>query len=113
MVYTCLKQLGIESSNVHSTRLKEQLLAQMPKLESYRKGLDLLIAFHKDIGPILSQASNYSEAIILSKAANILHNHTLDHKSKLNGDFHEGCIDDSISPMLLQFVCMVLTLNHS
>lgn len=66
-----LKQLGVESPNVHSNRLKDQLLAQMPELESHKKGRDVLLAFRNDIGP---QASNYSEAIILSKAASILRN---------------------------------------
>ena len=31
----------------------------------------------------------------------------INHKSKFNGNFDEQCIDDSISPKLLQFVCMI------
>ena len=108
-----LEQLGVESLNVHSNRLKDQLIAQMPELESHRKGRDSLLTFKKDIGPVISQASDYSDTIILSKAASILRNQMINHKSKLNGNFDEQCIDDSISPKLLQFVCMVLTLNHS
>ena len=63
-----LEQLGVQSSNVHSNRLKDKLMAQMPELESHRKGRDVLLAFKEDIGPVLSQASDYSDAIILSKA---------------------------------------------
>jgi hypothetical protein len=39
----------------------------MPELESYTKGheVHVLLAFHKDVGHVLSKASDYSEAIIL------------------------------------------------
>ena len=97
----------MQSSNVHSNRLKDKLMAQMPELESHRKGRDVLLAFKEDIGPVLSQASDYSDAIILSKAASFLRNQIIKHKSKFNGNFDEQCIDDSIPPILLQFVCMI------
>ena len=102
-----LEQLGVQSSNVHSNRLKDKLMAQMPELESHRKGRGVLLAFKEDIGPVLSQASDYSDAIILSKAASFLRNQIINHKSKFNGNFDEQCIDDSIPPILLQFVCMI------
>ena len=54
-----LEQLGMESPNVHSNRLKDQLIAQMPELESHKKGRDLLLAFKKDIGPVISQVYQY------------------------------------------------------
>ena len=57
-----LEQLGVQSSNVHSNRLKDKLMAQMPELESHRKGRNVLLAFKEDIGPVLSQASDYSDA---------------------------------------------------
>ena len=102
-----LEQLGVESPNVHSIRLKDQLIAQMPELESHRKGRDLLLALKKDICSVISQASDYSDAITISKAASSLRNQMVNHKSKFNGNFDEQCIDDSISPKLLQFVCMI------
>ena len=49
-----LEQLGVESSNIRSNRLRDQLMTQMPELESYRKGRDVVIAFREDIGPVLS-----------------------------------------------------------
>ena len=89
----------MQSSNVHSNRLKDKLMAQMPELESHRKGRDVLLAFKEDIGPVLSQASDYSDAIILSKAASFLRNQIINHKSKFNGNFDEHYIDDSIPPI--------------
>jgi hypothetical protein len=71
-----LEQLGMKTPDVNSTRLKEKLLAEIPELESHKKGRGILLAFKK--GAALSQASNYSEAIILAKAAKILRGHMID-----------------------------------
>ena len=42
-----LIQLGVEALNTHKSRLKEQLLACMPELESFLKGREVLLAFAK------------------------------------------------------------------
>ena len=102
-----LEQLGVEAPYVNSTRLKEKLLAEIPELEAHKQGKHVLLAFQKDVGLTLSQASDYSEAIILGKAAKILRRHMLDHKSTFDGTFHEGYIEQAIPPSLLQFVGMV------
>ena len=102
-----LEQLGVEAPYVNSTRLKEKLLAEIPELAAHKQGKHVLLAFQKDVGLALSQASDYSEAIILGKAAKILRRHMLDHKSTFDGTFHEGCIEQAIPPSLLQFVGMV------
>ena len=74
----------------------------------HKQGRDVLLAFQKDVGFVLSEASDYySEAIILGKAANILRRHMLDHKSTFDGTFHEGCIEQAIPLTLLQFVAML------
>ena len=57
------EQLGMKTPDVNSAGLKEK---------TDKKGRDILLAFKKDIDAALSQASNYSEAIILAKAAKIL-----------------------------------------
>ena len=88
-----LEQLGVEAPNVNSTRLKETLLAEIPELEAHKQGKRVLLAFQKDVGLALSQVSDYSEAIILDKAAKILRRHMLDHKSTFDGIFNEGCIE--------------------
>ena len=59
-----LEQLGVNAPDVNPTRLKEQRLSEIPELEAHKQ---------KDVGFVLSEASDYySEAIILAKAANIL-----------------------------------------
>eukprot|EP00058_Branchiostoma_floridae_P021206 XP_002606696.1 hypothetical protein BRAFLDRAFT_72537 [Branchiostoma floridae] len=101
-----LQQLGMETPDVNCTRLKDKLLAELPELEAHKKGRDVLLAFRKDVGFSLSQASNYTDAMTLAKAATILRRHMLDHKFSFEGTFHEG-IENAIPPSLLQFVGMI------
>jgi len=61
-----LEQLGVDSPDVNSTRLKKQLLSHIAELETHQKGRDVLIAFKNYIGSILADASKYGEAIQLS-----------------------------------------------
>jgi len=55
--------------------------------EAHKQGGDVRFSFKHDIGLALSQASDYSEAIILGKAAKILRKKMLDHQSTFNGTF--------------------------
>ena len=96
----------MKTPDVNSTRLKEKLLAEIPEFESH-KGRDILLAFKKDIGAILSQASNYSAVIILAKAAKILRGHMIDHKSAFTGTFQERYVEYAIPSTFLQFVCII------
>ena len=91
-----LDQLGVHSPTVNSTRLKEKLLAEIPELTAHKQGRDVLLAFQKDVGLALSQASEDSEALIMAKAAKILRRHILDHQSRFDETFHEGCIKEAI-----------------
>jgi hypothetical protein len=102
-----LDQLERKTPDVNSTRLKEKLLAEIPELESIKKGRNILLAFKKYIGAAFSQASIYSEAIILVKTATILPGHTIDHESAFAGTFHEEYVEYAIPSTLLQFVCMI------
>ena len=70
--------------------------------------MDVLLAFQKDVGFVLSEAFDYySEAIILGKAANILRRHMLGHKTTIDGTFHEGCIELAVPVTLLLHVAML------
>ncbi|RXN31429.1 hypothetical protein ROHU_004760 [Labeo rohita] len=102
-----LKQFGTDLPDVNATRLKERLLAEIPGLVAYKKGRDILLAFEKDVGPVLSEASSDADAIILAKAAQILRRHMVNHKSKFEGKLYESSVHDSFPPALLQFVCMI------
>ena len=41
---------GVETPNVHPTRLKENMLVEMPIPDSHQNGLDILLAFYNDVG---------------------------------------------------------------
>ncbi len=73
---TRLQQLGVEQhDSVHSTRLKNRILAHFPDLAAHKEGYDVLLAFNKDLGAALhvSLDQDYDdEAICLARAANIV-----------------------------------------
>ena len=101
-----LNQFGIQH-DVHSTRLKERILEEIPELEAHKSGRDILLAFAKDVGSVLSQATDYSEALILNKAAKILRRQMINQEFAFGGRFYDGCVEDSLPPALLEFICMI------
>ena len=102
-----LQQLGVQVPAVTSTRLKDKLLKELPELEAHKKGRDVLLAFQDDVGVALSDSCDYSDAIILAKAAKILRRHMPGHKSTVDGTFNMDSSADAVPPSLLQFVGMV------
>lgn len=97
----------IDTPDVNSIRLKDRLLAEISELEASRMGRYVLLALKKNIGPVLSDASNLSDAIILATAAKILQRQMVDHICKFDGIVHDSSVTDSVPPALRQFVCMI------
>ena len=62
-----LEQLEIDSPSVNKTRLKEKLLTEIPEFEAHKKGRSVLLALQKDVALALSQASEYSDVLVLAK----------------------------------------------
>ena len=60
-----LAQLGVAEPNVNATRLKERILFHAPEVEAYKSGRDVIIAFQKDIGPVLSSDTMIYDKVIL------------------------------------------------
>ena len=102
-----LQQFGPLSQDINTTRLKEHLLEQIPELEAHRRGRDILLAFRKDVSSVLSQGSEFTEALVLTKVAKILRHHMLDFKTKFDGMMCEGSVEDAVPATLVQFVCMI------
>ena len=70
-----LNKLGLDQVQVHTTRLKDRLLAAIPDLRSQTEGRDILLIYDEDIGKALKQACNDdcdSDALILAKASQII-----------------------------------------
>lgn len=100
-----LAQLGVVEPNVNATRLKERILFHVPEVEAYKSGRDVIIAFQKDIGPVLSSDTmNYDEAILISKTAGILRKKMLQCSSSFNGKFDSQYLNSSVPPELQHFV---------
>ena len=92
---------------VHYTRLKEQVIARIPELEADKKGRDIILAFKEDIGPMPSDACSYRNAIILSKAADILWKEMLKHRTKFSNEKNDFGVA-AIPPSLIEFVCSIV-----
>ena len=95
-----LAQLGVEvSGRVHSSDLKERLLANVPGLQAHKKGRDIFLAFNDEVATALQQVCERdfdNEAMTLLEATRIIRRDMLDTKSKLNGTFNDSCQQESV-----------------
>ena len=57
---TRLRQLGAMVTNIiHTTRLKDRLLSELPDLGAYSQGRDTILLFEKNVGPALMKACDH------------------------------------------------------
>ena len=70
-----LEELGVSiEKRIHSTRLKNRILAQFDDISSHNEGKEVLLVFQRDIGAAVASAASIDyddEGIILAKAAQI------------------------------------------
>ena len=79
-------------------------------MRAQKKGRDVLLAFEDDNGPALAKACEFdsdSDAIHLARAAKIVRDHMFEEAKPFTG-FTEGCQKESVSPLLLVLVNMIL-----
>jgi len=64
-LYTArMEQLGVKhDSRVHSTRLKERVLAHFPDMREEQRGRDVLLVFTDDLGDALARLANWTEML--------------------------------------------------
>ena len=107
-----LAQLGVElSGRVHSTSLKDRILANVPGLQAHKKGRDIYQAFNDEVATALQQACERAfdnEAITLLKKTMIIRRDIMDMKSKFNGSFTDGCQQESVPESLKILIGMIL-----
>ena len=106
-----VQKLGIDEVQVHTTRLKNWILAAITDLRSYNEGREVLLAFDQDIGAALKQACNEdfdSEALILAKASNIIRRDIFKLKQCFDGQFLPDCQEKSIPSTRTALVNMIL-----
>ena len=52
-----LIELGVDlTGRIHSTDLKNRILANVPGLNAYKQGRDVMLSFYDDIGHVLRDA---------------------------------------------------------
>ena len=108
-----LQQLGVTiNGRVHSTELKNGILASIDDLTSYRKGRDVFLVFNSDIGSALVNACEIDyddEAAILAKAATIVQRDSLnENKTEFDGKFDEKSQQEYVPQSLKTLVAMTL-----
>ena len=105
-----MEQLGVQlDTKVHSTRLKQRLLAQFPDMRAHTKGRDIMMAF-EDVGAALAKACELhsdSDAVHLAHAAQIVRRHMFGEAKPFTG-FLEGCQEESVPPLLVALVSMIV-----
>ena len=108
-----LEQLGVDGhARVHTSRLKDRLLTQVPQLEAYKQGRDVLIAFKEDVGLAFQRASyeesTDTEGVYVARAAKIVRKDMLKLKNSVDGSFQTTCQEDSVPSSLLCLVNVIL-----
>ena len=94
---------------VHSTRLKQNTLSD--SRHASKEGREVLLVFNKDVGVVLRQVckSNYdSDALHLSKVAQIVRRDMLKPQKAFEGSFTAKCQDQSVPYSLKSLVSMIL-----
>ena len=106
-----MEQLGAKrAGRVHTTRLKQRLLAHFPNMCSQHQGHDDLLAFIEDLGNALAKACELDrdlDGVHMARAAQIVRRHIIGDAKAFNG-FPAGCQQDSMPAMLLALVSMIL-----
>ena len=108
-----LENLGAPvSDRVHSTELKNRILANLSDVQAQKPSRDVLLAFKADVSIALQQVCmpDYDdEAMILSRAAKIIRRDIFNAPSSgYNGNFDQQCQQDSIPVSLATLVAMIL-----
>lgn len=105
-----LEQLGATVGNrVHTTRLKNRLLSQLPDLTAYTQGRDTLLTFQDDTGDAFKKACDHdSDAMHLVRAAQVVRREMFATKFNFDGSFHPNCQKESAPTSLLALVNMIL-----
>ena len=99
------------SSYVHSIRLKERLMADVPGLQAHTKDKEVLLAYENDISSALFKAYDSkidSDTLILAKAAKIAQKELFEKNVQFDGTFSNECLLNVVSPSLFALTTMIL-----
>lgn len=86
------------------TRLKNKLLSEIPELKAFHKGREVLLVLEKDVGPALVSACDYTDAMYLAKASDIVRREMFTEHPAFSGHFNRDYIVDSVPRCLVELV---------
>lgn len=89
------------------TRLKNKLLSEIPELKAFHKEREVLLVFEKDVGPALVSACDYTDAMYLAKASEIVRREMFIEHPAFSGHFNRDYIIDSVPRCLVELVSMI------
>ena len=104
MYQSRLIQMGTAEARPNSTRLKEALTTIVPGLQAHVEGRNILLMFEEDVGHGIHAACNQtmeSDAVILTKAAEIVRRDMFDNRYEFNGSFQEDCQKECVPNNLM------------
>lgn len=70
------------------TRLKNKLLSEIQELKAFYKGREVLLVLEKDVGPALVSACDYTDAMYLAKASDIVRREMFTEHPAFSGHFN-------------------------
>jgi hypothetical protein len=107
-----LRHLGVEvTGRIHSSDLKDRILANVPGIRAYKQGRDVLLSFDDDVGFALMNSSVDNcddEAICLAKAAQLIRRDVLGMQATFDGSFSKGCQEQAVPKSLVALIAMVM-----
>lgn len=89
------------------TRLKNKLLSEIPELKAFHKGREVLLVLEKDVGPALVSACDYTDAMYLAKASDIVRREMFTEHPAFSGHFNRDYIVDSVPRCLVELKSMI------
>ena len=109
-----LQYLGADkktTQSVNVTRLKEQIIREIPALKVQRDGRCVILTLEEDIGRALVECSQntwHDEGIILSKAAKIVRKFLLVNEEKFDGDLSSEKQKGSVPLPLVNLISLII-----
>ena len=91
---------------VHSTKLKEKLLAHIPGLVAHKKGKLSALMLDDGVGIATSEDSDDTKFICLALAAKIIRDCMFINDEQFQGSFN--CLENSVPVSLVSLIRMIL-----
>ena len=105
------QQFSYGQTTIHSTRLKNRILASVPDLQAFQQGRDILLAFNNEIGVVLGKVFDSDaddDAKHLARAAAIVRKEMSRTKLNFNSEFSPSCQEEAAPSSLKSLVQMIL-----